>query len=114
MALNIKLMIRKYGEDVQHKKKVTTDIGNGEEEISYIIQTPKRIQWIQITPYDEKINKFGKHIEADYLASSLPSTDINEYDLLYIDSHWCEVQNKIIHKTGMYSDYSEYLLRKYK
>jgi hypothetical protein len=107
-------MIRMYGEDVQHKKRIKTDLGDGEAEYSFVLQDVKRVHWTEATAYDETTYKFSKISEADFLATALPETDINEYDLLYLDGSWCEVMTKFYRKTGIYTDYLEFLLRRVK
>ena len=111
-ALTIKLMIRKYGEDVQHKRRVKTDLGGGEAEYTYEVQEPKRIHWSEISPLDTTVYPFGNRIEADFIATALPNTDIMEYDLLYFNDSWNEVITLINHKTGTITDYMEFLIRR--
>ena len=114
MSSVIQRMIRMYGEDVQHKKRIKTDLGDGEAEYSFELQDVKRIHWSEATAIDESIYHMGKLTEADYIATALPETDISEYDLLYVDSYWCEVITKFYRKTGINTDYLEFLLRRVK
>jgi|WetSurMetagenome_2_1015567.scaffolds.fasta_scaffold28364_4 hypothetical protein len=114
MSPVIQRMIRMYGEDVQHKKRVKTDLGDGEAEYSFVLQDAKRVHWTQATAMDETTYKFSKLPEADYLATALPETDISEYDLLYLDNSWCEVMTVFLRKTGINTDYMEFLLRRVK
>jgi len=109
--LVIKKLIRKYGQEVQHKKKIET-VTDGEREISYEVQTPKKGMFNQILPEDLITDRYGYHVTADYIGTFLPGTDISEGDLLYIDNYWLEVQNVMYRRTGSTVEYIEVLLRK--
>ena len=112
MGLPIKLMIRHFGETVSYKKRIKTDLGDGEAEYSYETQEPVRGQFLRITPFDEMIDKWGKRIEADMIGSFLPDVDIEEYGLLYIRDGWYEITTKLPHATSGITDYIEVLLRR--
>ena len=88
---SVRLMIRKYGQTIMHKKKVIVNYPDGDSEFTYKIQPSKRGQVIELTPLDILVAKFGNRVEGDYLVTFLPNTDINEGDLLYLNGHWCEV-----------------------
>lgn len=113
--LNIKLMIRRYGQELPHKKKVTTDIGDGDIEISYVLQSNKRGQVVELTALDTLVAKWGQRLEGDYLATFLPGTDIHEGDLLYVNGAWCEIlEHPLDRCTGGVVDYMEAHLRRVK
>lgn len=102
-------MIRRYGVDIAHKKKVITDIGDGEVEISYEIQEPKRGQYTEVTPLDTLVGRWGQRVEADFIVTFLPEMNahISEGDLLYLDGSWTEVLDKFPRLTGSVIDYLE-------
>lgn len=103
----IRYMIRKYGQDLPHKKKVSVDMGNGEYDIFYKANTNKRGQVNQISPLDVAVNKYGQRIEADYIVTFLPDTDVHHGDMLYIDDCWVEVVDWFDRRTGGKKDYIE-------
>lgn len=109
--LVVKKMIRKYGETVQHKKRVSNDEGNGEVYYSYTVEEPKRGQFMQLTATDEIFQKYGVVKSGDWIATFLPDTDVNKGDLLYVGDAWLEVQQVIERKTSASVDYVECLLR---
>ena len=111
MRTTIKRMIRQYGVDLPHKKyvKVITD---GEEDISYETQEPKRGQINEISPYYEVRNIWGTVIDADYIITFLPEVVIATKDQLYINGAWCTVETYILHKTGNFADYIEIFVKK--
>ena len=110
--LTTKLMIRKQGETVQHKKRITTDIGNGEVEYEYVVQEPKRGQFLRISPFDNTVNQWGQRIEADCIGTFLPGTDVGNNDLLGLTDAWYEITDTITHRTGGHDDYIEVLMRR--
>jgi hypothetical protein len=113
IRFNIKLMIRKYGVDLPHKKKVITNIGDGEKETSYVVQSPKRGQYSEITPLDLLIMSWGMQPEGDYIVTFLPDTDVSAGDLLYIDDNCCEIlEAPFNRKTGSKVDYIEVHVRR--
>jgi len=107
----IKKMLRRYGQKVQHKKRIKNIEG---EEIfyTYEVQEPKLGQFSQITSTDQIMERWGIRIEADVIGTFLPDTDVNEGDLLYIDNEWYEVQDKVVRRTGDREDFIEVLLRR--
>lgn len=110
----INKMIRKYGQTVQHMRKTTIDKGDGLVEIEYVSQEPKRGNFAQLTGFDTIWDRLGYRIEADYIGTFLPDTDLQEEDRLYIDDHWYEIDTIIPRKTGEIIDYLETLLRRIK
>ena len=106
-------MIRLYGNDLQHKKYTVTDLGDGEKEISYVIQEPKRGQVTEVTPFDEQITRWGTYVEADYIVTFLPGTDVKAKDLLLIEeADWCEILDISPRSTKGITDYLEAHLRR--
>jgi len=112
MELIIKIMIRRYGEDVNHKQRVKTDLGDGEAEYSYEVKEPKRGQFKKITPEDETVNRWGRRIEADAIGTFPVGTKVYESDLIELDDGWYEIDKKITHRTGGVDDYIEVFLRR--
>ena len=110
----IKRMINKYGQTVKHKRRVEVDLGAGEIEIEYTVQEPKTGQFSEITPLDEILDRMGRRVEADYIGTFLPDTDVLEGDLLEINGAWYEVQNLFQRRTAGTIDYLEVLLRRRK
>jgi len=111
IELIIKKMLRRYGQKVQHKKRVKNTEGE-EVYYTYEVKEPKLGQFSQITSTDQVLDRWGFRIEADMIGTFLPGTDINEGDLLYIDNIWYEVQDKVVRKTGDKEDFIEVLLRR--
>lgn len=109
MRLSIKMMIRRYGVDLPHKRKVSTDIGGGEIEVTYELQEPKRGQYTEITPLDTLQGRWGQRLECDYIVTFLPEllTQLTEGDLIYIDNAWVEILDKFDRYTGKNLDYIE-------
>lgn len=114
LRTTISKMIRKYGQDVQHKKKIVVDLGNGQEEIDYVIQDTKRGQFTEVTPLDNMFEHYGITVEADYIGTFLPDVVFAEGDLLYIDDQWLEVMTVFKHRTAGAINYIEVLLRRRK
>ena len=112
IGILISRMIKKYGQTINHKRRTQVDLGNGEVEYDYEVQEPKTGQFSQITPLDIVLNRFGERVEADWIATFLPGTDILEGDLLEIDDQWCEVQNIFHRRTSGVEDYLEVFLRR--
>jgi len=108
----IGLTIRRFGETVQHKRRVKTDLGEGEFEYSYEVMEPIRGHFNEIMPYDETMTRFGVKSEADYLGTFNAGADVKEGDLFYFDDKWIEAVNVFEHKTGGAVDYIESLMRK--
>jgi len=113
-GLYIRIMIRKLGVDVKHRRKTTIDKGGGLVEYEWTVMAPIRGQFNQITPFDTTYNKFGAPIDADYIGTFLPDANIEEGDQLYVDDNWLEVDTKFPRRTGANVDYIEVLLRKKK
>lgn len=113
-GLYIKLMIRKYGMTVEHRRKTTIDKGGGLVEYEWTVMEPIRGQFNQITPYDTTYNRYGAPIDADYIGTFLPDADIEEGDQLYVNDNWLEVDTKFPRKTGDKTDYIEILFRRKK
>lgn len=106
-------MIRKYGQTVEHKKKVSIQ-SEGEEEVTYEVQTPKRGQFDQLTGFSLMYDRAGYREEGDYIGTFLSGTDVWEGDLLKVDDIWLEVVSRMVRKTGGSEDYIEVLLRRKK
>jgi len=113
MRLYIKKMIRTYGQSVKRKKRVKHE-DNGEVYYTYTDEEPVRGQFSQLTALDQAVNRWGVPVEADYIGTFLPGTEIYEGDLLYIDNAWYEVVNIMYRRTSGEVDYIEVLLRKRK
>ena len=111
-TLTVKLMVRKFGETVPHKRRVKVDLGDGEVEYTYDVMEPLRGQFNEIMPYDETMSRFGVKSEADYLGTFIGNADIIEGDQFFYHSIWLEVLNKFEHRTGGAIDYIECLMRK--
>ena len=110
--LAIKLMIRKYGTTMEHRRKLKTDLGDGDYEESWEVKEPKRGQFIQITASDTVFYMWGQKIDADAIATFLPGTDILEKDQFKFNDIWYEVDTKFSRETGGVEDYIEVLLRR--
>lgn len=111
MRLTIMRSIRKYGENLAHKARIKTVV-DGEADITYEYKEPKRGQVNEITPFTEIANIFGTRIDADFIVTFLPGTQIAVKDMLEIRGYWCEIDTLIEHKTGTISDYIEVFARK--
>ena len=107
----IKKLIQKYGIEVKRKARVE-HLENGEVYYTYTAKEPVKGQFTQITPVDNLLNRYGIDIAADYIGTFLPSVEIEEGDLLYINDGWYEVQNKIVRRSGTIDHYIEVLLRR--
>ena len=110
IELIIKKMLRRYGQKVQHKKRIKNTEGE-EVYYTYEVKEPKRGQFMQLTALDQALNRWGVQVDADYIGTFLPGTDIQEGDLLEIDGSWYEVQNVMYRRTKGEVDYIEVLLR---
>ena len=112
-SIAIKKMIRQYGQEVEHKQRIeTVNEDDGSVVYTYVVKEPKKGQFQQLTPMDQYVDRYGVKINADYIVTFVPDTEVSEGDLLYIDSNWVEVATKIERRTGIKVDYIELLLRK--
>ena len=109
-SIIIKKMIRYYGQTVKHKRRISHTEG-GEVYYTYEVKEPKRGQFMQLTALDQALNRWGVQVDADYIGTFLPGTDIQEGDLLEVDESWYEVQNVMYRRTRGEVDYIEVLLR---
>lgn len=114
MAITVKKMIRKYGELVEHKRRVTTNMGEGIVEYEYQVLEPILCQFSQLTGVQDTVYLMGEIQEADYYITFLPDADVEKHDLLLLDGDWCELVSKMPRKTGANIDYFESLARRRK
>ena len=109
VELYVKKMIRRYGRTVKRKARSVSSDGSYE----YTVAEPVRGMFSQIMPTDEVYYRFGVGLDAQYIGTFLPDTDIEIGDLLELeDDVWYEVITKAERKTGRRVDFIEVLLRR--
>lgn len=108
--LIIRKMIRLYGVKIPRKQRIRTNV-DGEFVYTYDVKEPILCQYTELTAPDEARERWGFHIEADYILTFLPGTEIYEGDLLSINSRWIEMQNVVERTTKGRVDYIEALGR---
>jgi hypothetical protein len=109
--ITIRKMIRTYGQTVQRKRRVRTIDSNGDYTYSYELMEPITGQFTQLTATDESAMHWGFAVDADYIATFLPNSDVKEGDIYYLDDGWREVQNFVARSTKGRIDFIEALLR---
>ena len=100
-----------YGQTVNRRQRIRTDV-DGDFIYTYVTKEPIRGQFTQLTATDEAVERWGFFVDADYIATFLPTTEVEEGDLLYLYDAWYEVENFVKRRTRGIVDYKEALLRK--